>query len=192
MCRFAQTTLPATSHAPERARTFVRRTCLDWDLDERKQALLDFTRRLVELRREHPNLRRRKFFQDRTIDPATPQRQIDGRDEKDITWLRPDGGEMTPEEWNAGWVRCIGFQLNGRTLDDVNHVGEPIRDETFLVLFNPHHEPIKFYMPPRTGTAWELLLDSRLPEDGAHPVIAAGEAYELIPRSTALLRELAD
>ena len=41
---------------------------------------------------------------------------------------------MTPEEWNAGWVRCIGLQLNGRTLDDVNGVGEPIRDETFLIL----------------------------------------------------------
>ena len=116
-----------------------------------KQALLEFTRRLVELRRQHPNLHRRKFFQDRRIDPGTPERAVDGRDEKDITWLRPDGGEMTPEEWNAGWVRCIGLQLNGRTLDDVNGVGEPIRDETFLILFNPHHEPIQFYMPPRRG-----------------------------------------
>ena len=73
---------------------------------------------------------------------------------------------MTPEEWNAGWVRCIGLQLNGRTLDDVNGVGEPIRDDTFLILFNPHHEPIQFYMPPQEGTAWELLLDSSLPGDG--------------------------
>jgi len=164
----------------------------DWNLDKNKQALLDFTRRLVEMRRQHPNLHRRKFFQDRRIDPGSPERSVDGRDEKDIKWLRPDGGEMTPEEWNAGWVRCIGFQLNGRTLDDVNHVGEPIRDETFLILFNPHHEPIQFYMPRRPGTAWELLLDSNLPSDGVRPVVAAGEFYELIPRSTAVLRELTD
>src|SRR5581483_8477296 len=158
----------------------------DWN----KQALLSFTRRLVELRRQHPNLHRRKFFQDRGIDPATPQRQVDGREEKDITWLRPDGNEMTSEEWNAGWVRCIGFQLNGRTLDDVNAVGEPIRDESFLILLNPHHEPIQFYMPRRPGSAWELLLDAAAPVDGhGRPVIPAGEPYELIARSTALLRE---
>jgi isoamylase len=163
-----------------------------WDLDGRKQTLLDFTRKLVDLRRAHPNLHRRKFFQDRTIDPATPQRHVDGRDEKDITWLRPDGGEMTSEEWNAGWVRCIGLQLNGRTLDDVNSVGEPVRDESFLMLFNPHHETIRFFMPRRPGTAWELILDSALPARPDKPIIPAGEPFELIARSTALLRELSD
>jgi glycogen operon protein len=169
-----------------------------WDLDARKKQLLEFTSRLVCLRREHPNLHRRKFFQDRSINPGSaPEREVDGRREQDITWLRPDGGEMTPEEWNAGWVRCIGLQLSGRTLDDVNGVGEPIRDETFMMLFNPHTEPIKFYMPRRTGTAWEVLLDSAAPErdgngNGKRPVVAPGESYELIPRSTALLRELTD
>ncbi|MBZ5724903.1 MAG: glycogen debranching protein GlgX [Acidobacteriia bacterium] len=164
----------------------------DWNLDERRQSLLEFTRRLVELRRRHPNLHRRKFFQDRSIGPGTPQREVDGRSEQDITWLRPDGGEMTPEEWNAGWVRCIGLQLNGRTLDDLNGVGEPITDETFMILFNPHHEPIQFFMPPVPGTAWELLLDSGFPDKQDKPVIASGEPYELIARSTALLRELTD
>jgi glycogen operon protein len=164
----------------------------DWNIDERKQQLLDFTRRLVALRREHPNLHRRKFFQDRGIDPSTPQRQVDGREEKDITWLRPDGGEMTPDEWSAGWVRCIGLQMNGRTLDDVNSVGEPVRDDSFLMLFNPHHEPIRFFMPRRTGSAWQLILDSAEPERKEQPIIPAGEPYELIARSTALLRELND
>ncbi|MDF3039303.1 MAG: glycogen debranching enzyme GlgX [Thermomicrobiales bacterium] len=164
----------------------------DWDLDDRRQSFLDFTRRLVALRRDHPNLHRRRFFQDRTIDPATPQREIDGREEKDITWLRPDGGEMTSEEWSAGWVRCIGLQLSGRTLDDVNSVGEPIRDDSFLILFNPHHESIRFFMPRRPGSAWELLLDSAQPVREDRPIIPPGESYDLIPRSTALLREMTD
>ncbi len=164
----------------------------DWKLDERRLSLLEFTRRLVELRRQHPNLHRRKFFQDRSINPGTSPREVDGRHERDITWLRPDGGEMTPEEWNAGWVRCIGLQLNGRTLDDLNGVGEPITDETFMILFNPHHEPIQFYMPRVPGTAWELLLDSGFPDKQDKPVVASGEPYELIARSTALLRELSD
>jgi isoamylase len=100
---------------------------------------------------------------------------------------------MTSEEWNAGWIRCIGLKLNGRTLDDLNGVGEPIRDESFMFLLNPHHEPIRFYMPDAPGTAWEVIVSSAEADgDGGNPVIPAGEFWELIPRSTALLRELAD
>jgi len=164
----------------------------NWDLDARARSLLDFTRRLVELRRQHANLHRRKFFQDRPINPGTGQRQVDGRQEQDIIWLRPDGGEMTNEEWNAGWVRCIGVQLNGRTLDDLNGVGEPIRDDTFLILFNPHTEPIRFFVPRRPGIVWELELDTTVPEKPERPVIVSGEFYEMVPRSAVVLRELAD
>jgi glycogen operon protein len=164
----------------------------DWTLDEREKQLVEFTRKLVELRRQHPNLHRRKFFQDRPINPGTGQRQVDGREERDIIWLRPDGGEMTTEEWNAGWVRCIGVRLNGRTLDDVNGVGESIQDETYMILFNPHTEPIRFFMPPRPGTAWELEVDTAFPGKEDKPVIPSGEYYEMTPRSSAVLRELAD
>jgi isoamylase len=163
----------------------------DWNLTDRQKSLLEFTHSLVELRRHHPNLHRRKFFQDRSINPGTGQREVDGRSVQDITWLRPDGGEMTPEEWDAGWVRCIGLQLNGRTLDDVNGVGEPIRDETYMILFNPHHEPMKFYMPRRDGTAWQVLLDAD-PERTAKPVVKPGDPYELTAHSSAVLQELAD
>ncbi|HWB87383.1 MAG TPA: glycogen debranching protein GlgX [Bryobacteraceae bacterium] len=166
----------------------------DWNLDDSRRQLLEFTRFMVDLRRRHPNLHRRKFFQDRGINPGTPERQVNGKTLPDITWLRPDGREMTGDEWNAGWVRCLGVELNGHTLDDVNGVGEPIRDETFLVLFNPHIEPVQFYMPTRRGTAWQVVMDTRTAEceekDGV--VINSGKPYELIPRSMALLRELTD
>ncbi len=170
----------------------------NWNMTPEKQSLFEFTRRLVEVRRQHPNLHRRKFFQDRRIAPGTVERQ-------DIAWLRPDGEEMTPEEWTAGWVRCIGLRLNGHTLDDVNGFGEPIEDETYLILLNPHHEPIRFYMPRRKGTAWQLLIDSANPEynpslygngggtsGNGRVMIGAGEFYELSARSSALLREMAD
>jgi isoamylase len=164
----------------------------NWKLDERQCSLLRFTRRLVELRLKHPNLHRRKFFQDRGISPGDAQRETNGHGEQDIMWLRPDGGEMSPEEWHAGWVRCIGLQLSGRTLNDVNGVGEPVTDDTFLLLFNPHTGPIQFYMPPREGTAWEVLLDTTLPEREDRPVVKSGDFYDMPPRSTALLRELTD
>ena len=164
----------------------------NWNLGAREKSLLEFTRRLVEIRRAHPNLHRRKFFQDRSINPGAAPREVDGRSENDITWLRPDGGEMSSEEWDAGWVRCIGLQLNGRTLDDVNGVGEPIRDDTFMILLNPHHEPIEFYMPKRTASVWEVVVDSGHPDRTSKIVVAAGEPYELIQRSAALLLELSD
>jgi len=163
-----------------------------WDPTDRDKSLFEFTRKLVDLRRQHPNLHRRKFFQDRSINPGAGDREVDGQRLHDIRWMRPDGGEMTPEEWNAGWVRCIGLELNGRTLDDMNAVGEPILDRTYLILLNPHHEAIKFYMPRNGGVAWQVLLDSAAPEKSEKPVIAPGAPYELIPRSAAVLQELTD
>ena len=134
----------------------------DWNLDDRRRSLLEFLRPLIDLRKRHPNLRRRKFFQDRRIDPDAPERLVNGGTEQDILWLRPDGKEMTQEEWRAGWVRCIGLLLNGRTLDDVTPMGEPFRDDTFLILFNPHHEPMRFMLPhTRSRNAWELCIDTR-------------------------------
>src|SRR5205085_1543425 len=85
---------------------------------------------------------------------------------------------------DVSWYNC--------TLDDLNGVGEPIRDETFLLLLNPHHEPIKFYMPRVQGTAWELVMDSSCPATEGKPIVAAGEPYDLTPRSTVLMRELRD
>jgi isoamylase len=167
-----------------------RTSWFDWNLDPRRQALLEFTRDVVRLRREHPNFHRRKFFQDRGIDPDTPQRHVAGRCEQDIVWVRPDGRRMTPDEWRAGWVRCIGLVLNGKTLDDVNAVGEPIQDDTFLLLLNPHEGPIDFYMPKlHDGAAWEICLDTSKPELPKRRLIGVAQPYELPPRSAALLRE---
>jgi glycogen operon protein len=164
----------------------------NWNLTGDQKLLLEFTRSLVDLRRRHPNFHRRKFFQDRSINPGQSGRQVDGQLLEDITWLRPDGGEMTEEEWNAGWVRCIGVRLNGQTLDDVNGVGEPISDDTYMILLNPHHEPIDFYMPQNNGTAWRVLMDTAHPDSDDKPIIGSGESYELMAHSSTLLQELTD
>ena len=160
-----------------------------WNLDDRQKSLLEFTRRVVEIRRGHPNLHRRKFFQDRRIDPGTAQREVDGHTEQDITWLGSDGGEMSPEQWNVGWMRCIGVKLNGRTLEDVNAVGETICDDTFLILLNAHVEGVEFRLPMEPGVSWEVLFDTAVPEPNGKRMVPAGDLYRLQPRSTALLCE---
>ncbi len=163
----------------------------DWNLDDARKAFLEFTRVMIDLRKSHPNLHRRKFFQDRRIDPEAPDREVDGKTEIDIQWLRTDGKEMAQEEWHTGWVRCIGLKLNGQTLDDVNGVGELIRDDTFLILLNPHHEPVRFTLPgPRDGTAWEVLIDTACKTSPASSKPRRlRKTYQLIPRSLAVLRE---
>ncbi len=162
----------------------------DWNLSDRQRALMDFTRRLIRLRKAHPNLHRRRFFQDRRIDPDAPDREVNGGNEQDIVWLRPDGQEMTQGEWHAVWVRCFGMWLNGRTLDEVNGIGEPIYDDSFLLLFNPHHEPVRFALPkPRPGTSWRrVCFDTRtLIAPARRPPVR--RFYNLIDRSMVVLQE---
>ncbi len=166
----------------------------DWNLDERKKVLLEFTQRLIGLRREHPNLRRRKFFQDRSIrgagvhGPGAKRRDI-----KDITWLRPDGEEMNDDDWKSNWVRCFGVQMSGETLEDVNERGEPIEDDTLLILLNPHYEPIKFYLPKHAGRRWEVLIYTKEPDTKEGDVFfQGGDPFGLEARSVGLLRVARD
>ena len=157
-------------------------TWVNWNLDNRKIALLEFTQKLIQLRCDHPNLHRRKFYQGRPIR---------GTEEKDIVWLRPDGQEMSDEEWGLGWVRCLGLMLNGETLGDVDSSGEPICDDTFLIMLNCHHEPIQFYMPkPPTAEKWEIIIDTNDPTlEPKTRYSEPGTPVELVPLSLAVARE---
>jgi isoamylase len=162
-----------------------------WNPDEERTQLLEFVRALIDLRKRHPNLHRQRFFQDRRIEPDAPGHMVDGSGERDILWLRPDGKEMTQGEWNAGWIGCSGLFLNGRTLDDVNAIGEPIYDDTFLILFNPHHEPVRFTLPQvHPGTVWELCLDTRTATLAKPGRARVRRLYELRERSLAVFREI--
>jgi isoamylase len=164
---------------------------IDWNPDDRRKALLEFTTNLIALRRAHPNFRRRKYFQDRTISPSSAQKRKIGEVEfQDITWFRPDGEVMTEDEWTAGWVRCLGMRLSGQTIDDVDQYGESLRDDTFLLCLNPHHEHIEFYIPSCSAScAWQLILDTRDPVHTENRMMKPGEAYDMIEHSAVLFRE---
>jgi isoamylase len=162
----------------------------DWNLDELKRALLAFTKRLIALRKAHPNLHRRKF-NTRGISPeGAATAKLDGRTEKDVVWFRPSGEEMTEREWQQGGVRCVGLRLSGAMLDDVDEWGEPLRDSTLLLLFNPRHDPVKFVLPaePVPETCWEYLVDTRSVEPPRKLLITPGRACPLMARSLVLLR----
>jgi glycogen operon protein len=157
-------------------------TWFDWSLDERKTALLNFTRKLIALRAAHPNLRRRNFYQDR---------KIRGSDVGDIVWYRPDGEEMTDEEWALGWVRCLGVMLNGSTIGDVDESGAPVTDDTMLLMLNCHHEPIGFKLPEGPSKLpWAILVDTHEPDlaPGSR-TCETGQIIEILPLSLILASE---
>jgi isoamylase len=154
-------------------------TWFDWDLDERKQALLEFTSGLIKFRLDHPNFHRRKFFQDRSIRHA---------EDADVLWLRPDGKQMTDEEWDQGWQRCLGVFLNGHTLGDVNLNAQPVMDDDFLLLLNCHYEPVDFSVPElESDRKWEFVFDTRNSAFSAPGnSVRAGEIVTLVERSLVL------
>ncbi len=110
-------------------------------------------------------------------------------------WLRPDGQEMAEEEWGQGWVRCLGLMLNGETLGQVDENGEPVVDESYLILLNCHHESIDFFLPPSPHECqWEILINTNQetePDESTEPAhMQPGQALPVSDLSLVLLREL--
>jgi len=152
-------------------------TWVNWDLTDDRKALLDFTRQLVQLRLSEPVLRRRKYFQGRSI-----------RGFADVTWLAPDGNEMNDESWTSDSARSIGMLLSGTGIQEIDEQGEPIVGNTLLILLNADHESLSFTLPGLDPTRhWQRVFDTidpQLPSSHFRPT----GSYPLQGRSVALLK----
>lgn len=127
-------------------------TWYDWKLDEPRKRLLEYTAKLIQLRKEHPNLHRRKFFQDRTIRGSVV---------RDIVWYGTDGNEISDEAWSEQWNKSIGLMLNGTTLGVMDDDGNPVVDDSFLILVNAADQGVEYVMPePPDGNPWRQVLDT--------------------------------
>jgi glycogen operon protein len=158
---------------------------VDWSLDEPRKQLLAFVRAMVAFRKEHAVLRRRRFFQGV---------HVRGSGHKDLAWFRADGSEMTGADWD-GPKRTIGFLLGGDAIPAVDDQGEPIVDDTLLVLMNGERTPTRFQLPAvEWGARWELLFDTRAAEQpimrGGAPIEPAATVLDLEGLSVAVLRKL--
>jgi len=153
---------------------------VNWQLSADDREFLTFAQRIIALRLEHPLFRRRNFFQGRAIR---------GSGNQDILWLKPDGSEMSDQEWAHDFARCLGVHLSGAAMDERDRRGRPIHDDNFLLLFNSHHEAIAFRLPVLGAVGeWQSLLDTHLAGGlEADGYFRGGDDYPLEGRSLALL-----
>jgi 4-alpha-glucanotransferase len=152
---------------------------VDWNLDDRRRRLLEFTRRLVALRHQHPVLQRRRFF---------VGDQIWASRSKDLTWLRPDSTEMTPHDWQKPTLSSLAFLLGGDAIPMIDERGERMTGDSLLVLLNGHHEPLKFSVPVgQAGPEWLLEIDTANDQKAAGSPVSG--SCELPARSMMILRQ---
>jgi isoamylase len=158
----------------------------DWNLDEHRQQLLEFTRGLIAFRKSHPVLRRRRYFEGLFLP---------GADIKDLTWFKTDGTEIADADWADGESRTMAMRLAGEAIDEREAEGGRISDSSLLVLLNGSHLDLSFVLPESggpPGCQWELLMDTRLPappsETGEKH--AVGGSYAVVSRALALFRRV--
>jgi isoamylase len=149
----------------------------DWNLDEERRSLLEFTKRLIALRRDHPAIHRAKFFKGR---------RIRGTDVRDIMWYRHDGAEMSDDDWHNPATASLGLFLAGQGIDDVDDDGNLVVDDDFFLVCNGSEHRIPYTLPRGTSDdgSWQLLVDTS--DDNANEHLKAGDAAEVRERSMKL------
>ncbi|NEE10100.1 glycogen debranching enzyme, partial [Streptomyces sp. SID7499] len=148
------------------------------------QTLLEFTRAMVWLRRDHPVFRRRRFFHGRPVEGTHDELS-------DIAWFTPEGEEMTQQDWQAAHARAMTVFLNGHAISEPGPRGERISDDSFLLMFNASAGTLEFAVPVGHGEQWQVVVDTARPdgvEPGTGPKVAEGERVTLIGRSLTVLK----
>ncbi|MFF8277247.1 glycogen debranching protein GlgX [Streptomyces lateritius] len=151
---------------------------------EEEGTLLEFTRAMVRLRRDHPVFRRRRFFHGRPVEGTHDELT-------DIAWFTPEGEEMTSRDWQAAHAQALTVFLNGNAISEPGPQGERIADDSFLLMFNASSQELEFEVPVNHGQTWRVVVDTSHPEGippQEGPKVAAGERVTLAPLSLTVLR----
>ena len=121
---------------------------VNWDqITERDAKSADMVGFMTKLRRDHPALANISYFTGATVDD---------KGTKDITWVRPDGQEMTGADWGPH-AKTLSYVLAG---ERVKKDGKKA-DDDFMVIMNAHNGDIEFKMPPApNGQKWEVAFDT--------------------------------
>jgi isoamylase len=150
----------------------------NWDVGDTGDDLCNFVRDLIKVKQDNPILRRRAFF---TGEPHP------GMQTKDVTWIRPDGSEMTEQDWEDAELHTIGMLLLGMATDEVDIRGRSYAGDSLFLMLNAGTRS-RSYTLPRMELAgqWEEVLNTAQP--GPWSRIVRTDAVSLNAHSTLLLR----
>ena len=157
---------------------------IDWDRAKDFEVLTHFVAKLAELRRDHPVFRRRRFFNGRPVR---------GTEIEDIAWFTPAGDGMDQDDWDSGFAKSVAVFLNGDGIREPDARGERLKDDSFFLLFNAHHEAMEFALPDLgVGERWEVAVDTAAPMLGdVEPRSAkTGDPVQVDARSIQVLRRV--
>ena len=153
---------------------------IDWRPDDAWLDVYDITKTALRLRREHPALRQRHWFEGRpTIKGGI----------KDLVWVHPDGREMSTDDWNDDSCRTVGMFLNGAPLRYPGPHGEQVRDKSFMIWLNAGHDDVKLTLPANQWVHHGEVVLSTNAELAVGTSILAGSSLELQAQSVLVLRQ---
>ncbi|HEU5081648.1 MAG TPA: glycogen debranching protein GlgX [Opitutaceae bacterium] len=156
---------------------------LSWKRGPEQEKLVEFTSQLIHFRQSHPIFHQPRFFQGR---------DIRGSGIKDITWFDGRGAEMSDEAWRSAFAETFGVMLAGDSLGVKDFFGTPIKDDTFLLYFNGHHENVPVRLPGDPDVRWKLVLDTARDDDAfieTGSIVQGGGRHTLGYRSVVVFQQ---
>jgi len=150
---------------------------LDWNITEKGKLLIQFVKRLANLRHKYPILRRNRFLTGQYVEEVGV---------KDVTWINANGSEMQQENWTDTNMRCFGMLLDGRA--QTTGIKQRGREATLLIVINDYHDLVEFTLPESAGgDTWSLLIDTNIADNSEEGTFKTGELYKVTARSLLVL-----
>ncbi len=149
---------------------------VNWNFEDKGRALIGFVKKLTDLRRRYPILRRNRFLTGKYNEEL---------DIKEVMWINANGAEMQDADWGDANMRCFGMQLDGRA--QPTGIRKRGHDATLLIVVNAYHDVVTFTLPETPGgPRWKLLIDTNLPDEELAPHFETGDSYDVTARSLLL------
>lgn len=153
---------------------------LNWETADK--SLQEFTQKLISLRKNHPVLSRRRWFEGRAVKASGLN---------DIAWFLPEGREMSEDNWSHDFAKSLGVYLNGNEIRSVDRKGDKVIDDSFYIIFNAYEGPLDYILPPeKYGRCWIKILDTKencVSEDGT--CLKASEIMNVAGRTVVVLKQ---
>jgi len=153
---------------------------IDWRPEDAWLDIYEITKTALRLRREHPALRQRHWFEGRPAIKGGP---------KDLVWLQPAGREMTAEDWADTSLDTIGMFVSGSPLRSPGPRGEQQVDSSFMIWLSASSGPIEITLQENP---WVHTGEVVLSTDPAHPVgtpVKIGDTLKVDARTVIVFRE---